>query len=145
MVVSFARFELDDARNRIDHDAVWSFLSGEAGWGRWRTRDDIEVQLSNAWRLVGAYEADGSQVGFARAISDGRGIAYLADVYVLERYRAEGLGRALVEYMISGGSDFRWMLHTNDAHGFYGKMGFVRPDETYLERPSPLAKTAPET
>jgi hypothetical protein len=33
------------------------------------------------------------------------------------------------------GSDFRWTLHTSDAHGLYRKFGFAEPDETYLERP----------
>jgi hypothetical protein len=34
------------------------------------------------------------------------------------------------------GRDFRWMLHTADAHGLYRQHGFASPDATYLERPS---------
>ena len=65
---------------------VWEYLSTEAYWGRWRTRADIEAQLASAWRVVGAYRADtGEQVGFARAVSDGVGFAYLADVFVAAR------------------------------------------------------------
>jgi hypothetical protein len=33
------------------------------------------------------------------------------------------------------GRDFRWLLHTADAHRLYGKFGFAPPDGTYLERP----------
>jgi hypothetical protein len=33
------------------------------------------------------------------------------------------------------GAGFRWTLHTDDAHGLYGRFGFAKPDHTYLERP----------
>lgn len=34
------------------------------------------------------------------------------------------------------GADFRWMLHTSDAHELYARAGFAPPDPTYLERPA---------
>ena len=33
------------------------------------------------------------------------------------------------------GANFRWMLHTSDAHGLYRQFGFGDPDSRYLERP----------
>ncbi|MEO6792535.1 MAG: hypothetical protein ABI253_05465 [Mycobacterium sp.] len=44
------------------------------------------------------------------------------------------------------GRDFRWLLHTNDAHRLYEQFGFAAPDqkyfaapdETYMERHSRL-------
>lgn len=138
MIVTYQGYELDDDPDRVDRDAVWSFLSsGEAYWARWRCRDDLERQLATAWRVVGAYRSDGALVGFARAISDAVSFAYLADVYVLPVVRGAGLGHELVRVMIDegGGADFRWTLHTADAHGLYARFGFGPPDETYLERP----------
>jgi GNAT superfamily N-acetyltransferase len=127
--------ELDDDRSRIDLDAVWDYLSTEAYWGRERSRDDIEVQVRDAARVVGLYDGT-RQVGFARIWSDAR-IAYLADVYVLAPYRGRGLGVELVRAAVDEGPhrDLRWMLHTRDAHGLYEKFGFGAPDERYLERP----------
>lgn len=87
-------YELDDDPARIQRDIVWQWLSTEAYWGRWRTRAQIETQLDTAWRVVGAYRTDtGAQVGFARAVSDGVGFAYLADVFVLADHRGRGLGK----------------------------------------------------
>jgi ribosomal protein S18 acetylase RimI-like enzyme len=132
-------YELDDDPTRVDRDALWSFLSEQAYWGRWRTRDAVERQLDSAWRVVGVYEqSTGRMVGFARAISDGVAFAYLADVYVAEDARGRGLGKRLVANMIEDGpaADLRWALHTADAHSLYQRFGFARPDETYLERPS---------
>jgi len=143
MKINYDRFEIDDDPDRIDRDAVWNFLSSEAYWGLWRTRVEVEMQIARAWRVVGAYECQGGQlVGFARAVSDGFGVAYLADVFVVEVVRGMGLGAAVVTFMIDGGEGamFRWMLHASDAAPFYRQLGFDRPDEHYLERPSPLSK-----
>lgn len=132
-------FELSDDPARLDVDAVWTFLSTEAYWARWRTRADFEAQLASAWRVVGVYERTGGRtVGFARAVSDGVALAYLADLYVSAEVRGNGLGRLLVREMIDNGpgARFRWLLHTRDAHGLYERFGFTKPDETYLERPA---------
>ena len=128
-------YELSDDPERVDRDAIWNFMSEQAPWGRWRSRGQLDRQLDEAWRVVGAYK-NGELVGFARAVSDGVSLAYLADVYVLPEHRGHGLGAGLVKLMIDDGpgAHFRWMLHTSEAHGLYGKFGFRPPDNTYLER-----------
>ncbi|MDX6255648.1 MAG: hypothetical protein QOJ11_1982 [Frankiales bacterium] len=136
-----AQYRISDDRAEVDLEVLWEFLSTTAYWGRWRTRQDVEAQAYGAWRVVGAYDGD-AMVGFARAVSDGVAIAYLADVFVLPDHRGRGLGKALVRAMIEEGPgrDFRWMLHTNDAHGLYEAAGFVVPDGTFLERPATRAR-----
>lgn len=121
--------ELDDDPGRVDLDVVWDFLSTEAYWGRWRSREDVARQVRGAWRVVGASTGSGL-VGLPRAISDGVGFAYLADVFVLPGHRGRGLGRRLVATMIDEGpgAGFRWLLHTADAHGLYGRFGFAAPE-----------------
>ncbi|MFJ4166639.1 GNAT family N-acetyltransferase [Microbacterium sp. NPDC089698] len=130
-------YELDDDPSRIQTDAVWTWLSTEVYWGRWRTRADVEAQLTNAWRLVGVYRTDtGEQVGFARAVSDGVAFAYLADVYVGPEHRGHGLGKRMMQLMIDDGpgADMRWTLFTSDAHGLYRQFGFTEPDRTAMVR-----------
>jgi ribosomal protein S18 acetylase RimI-like enzyme len=145
VLITSGQFELDDDRRRVDRDTLWGFLSTEAYWGRWRTRSVVEQQLDSAWRVVGVYvSATGAMVGFARAVSDGAGFAYLADVYIDKEFRGQGLGVELVATMIDRGpgASFRWTLHTSDAHGLYERFGFTQPDRTHLERPGTLP--APE-
>ena len=130
--------EIDDDPGRVDLDAVWRYLSEEAYWARWRDRGVVERQVRGAWRVVGAYDAvTGEQVGFARAVSDGESIAYLADVWVAAGRRGSGLGQALVSAMIDEGpgAEFRWVLHTRDAHGLYARYGFGPPTDRVMERP----------
>jgi GNAT superfamily N-acetyltransferase len=139
-------YVVDDDPARVDTDVVWSFLSEQAYWARWRSQEDVLTQLRAAWRVVGAYQRDGgSMVGFARAVSDGVALAYLADVFVLPEHRGRGLGRLLVARMIDQGpgAGFRWLLHTADAHGLYASFGFASPDTTLLERPGARPAIAP--
>ncbi len=122
-------FELDDDPGRVDVDAVHEFIANESYWGRERSRERTEAAIGGARRVVGLYHDD-ALVGFARAVSDGATVAYLADVYVLSPYRGLGLGLELVREMVDGsagafGRQVRWMLHTADAQGLYEQVGFA--------------------
>jgi ribosomal protein S18 acetylase RimI-like enzyme len=127
-------FELDDDRARIDVDAVHAFISRESYWGRGRPRERVQRTVDGSTRVVGLYDGD-RQIGFARAVSDGVTVAYLADVYVLPAYRGRGLGLELVREAVDGGggdwSEVRWLLHTADAQGLYAKLGFAEGLPTY--------------
>lgn len=132
-------YELDDNPSRIPRDAVWAGLCATAYWGRGRVRADLEAQLDASWRVVGAYRSDtGELVGFARSISDGVAFAYLADVFVLDSHRGQGLGTRLISRMIDEGpgAHFRWTLFTRDAHDLYARFGFAAPDATAMVRPA---------
>jgi N-acetyltransferase len=135
MRVTVGDYEIDDDPARVDVAAAAAFLTTEAYWGRWRSAEDIRRQIAAAWRVVGAYDRSGAMIGLARAVSDD-GMAYLADVYVLEGHRGTGLGKAIVRTMVEDGpgSGLRWMLHTSDAHGLYRQYGFASSDGRYMER-----------
>jgi GNAT superfamily N-acetyltransferase len=127
--------ELDDDPDRIDVDAVHDFLSNHAYWAKGRPRETVERTVREASRVVGLY-ADGSQIGFARAFTDGVAAVYLADVYVLPGHRGRGLGVELVREMVEGSpwTDRKWLLHTRDAHDLYRRFGFGAPSERVMER-----------
>ena len=70
----------------------------------------------------------GRQIGFARMITDKATFAYLADVFIDEAYRGQGLSKWLMEEILKH-PDLqglrRMMLATRDAHGLYTQFGFV--------------------
>jgi GNAT superfamily N-acetyltransferase len=136
-------YELDDDPARIDLDAVHSFLSSVSYWASGRSFETVERLVRQAARVVGLYH-DGVQVGFARAVSDGVAVAYLADVYVLPEHRGHGLGEELVREIVEGGelAHVRWLLHTRDMHRLYAKVGFGAPGERLMERPAGGAPAA---
>ena len=70
----------------------------------------------------------GGQTGFARVITDRATFGYLADVFIDEAYRGQGLSKWLMEEIIKhpGLQALRCiMLATRDAHGLYAQYGFV--------------------
>ncbi len=128
-------FELDDDPERIDVTAVHAYISGESYWGRGRPLELVRSAIEGSRRVMGLYRG-GEQVGFARAVSDGATVAYLADVYVLPGCRGRGLGVALVREIVDGDRDTiapgaRWLLHTADAQGLYRKLGFAEDAPSY--------------
>jgi predicted N-acetyltransferase YhbS len=127
--------ELDDDPSRVDVAAVHAFLANESYWARGRSREVVETSVRRSARVVGLYDGD-RQVGFARVVSDGVAIAYLADVYVLAELRGRGLGLELVREAVERGpfADRRWVLHTDDP-AFYEPLGFGPPSAPLRERP----------
>lgn len=129
-------YELDDDPVRVDREAVHAYLSGESYWAAGRPRDVMDELISTAARVVGLYAPDGRQVGFARVVSDGHTVSYLADVYVLEAARGLGFGLELVRCAVDEPpvAETKLILHTRDMHRLYAKLGFTAPDERLMER-----------
>jgi GNAT superfamily N-acetyltransferase len=138
-------FELDDDPARLDVAAVHEFISERSYWGRGRSRERVQGTIDGSRRIVGLYLGD-EQVGFARAITDGVTMGYLADVYVTEPHRGQGLGIELVREMIEGDGapEVHWLLHTRDAQELYERLGFRNGPIRYplMERPRPSAPAA---
>ena len=121
--------------SKLDLAVVHGFLS-TSYWSLGLPREVLHRAIEGSL-CFGLYRGD-SQVGFARVITDKATFAYLCDVFVLEAYRGKGLGRWLMEAIVSH-PDLqglrRFVLVTRDAHGLYEPFGFrplARP-EGYME------------
>jgi GNAT superfamily N-acetyltransferase len=129
------RFTLSDDPARLDHDAIWTFIS-TAYWARARTREQHERALAHSL-CFGVYDGD-SQIGFARVVTDYAITAHIADVYILEPYRGRGLSKRLMSAILDH-PELTWVrrftLNTDDAHGLYAQFGFkpLRKPEAMME------------
>lgn len=123
-------YVISDDDRRIDLDATWGFLR-TAYWSPNVPREVVERSIAGS-TCLGLYAPDGSQAGFARAVSDRATFAWLADVFVLEPHRGRGLGVWLVETALDHpdlAGVRQVILGTADAHGLYTRFGF-RPADT---------------
>ena len=129
-------YELDDDRGRIDVDVVHSFIHDASYWAAGRPRERMEAALVGSARVLGLYAPDGSQIGFARVISDNATFAYLADVFVLEPHRGRGLGLELVREALEREPWLHcsWHAKTADAHSLYERFGFMPSGDSALDR-----------
>lgn len=128
-------FTVSTDRERIDLDVVYGFLT-ECYWAKGIPRDVVARSIENSL-CFGLY-AEGKQIGFARVISDYATYAYIADVFVLDAYRGNGLGKWLVECIMQHPrlqGLRRWSLVTRDAHVLYAQFGFepLKKPQNYME------------
>jgi GNAT superfamily N-acetyltransferase len=125
---------------RLDVTAIHDFLCNKSYWAQGVPFEVVNKALANSL-CFGLY-AGSEQIGLARVITDRATYLYLCDVYVLESRRGNGLGRWLIECVISH-PDLqglrRMSLVTADAHRLYAQFGFVAlaTPERYMEKRDP--------
>ncbi len=117
------RLSFDPAEQQID--LIHASLSGSY-WAEGIPRHIVEQAVANSL-CVGAFDAEGDQVGFARLITDRATFAYLADVFVLPAHRGRGLARRMIEALhahpeLQGLR--RWLLFTRDMQPLYARLGW---------------------
>lgn len=122
--------------SRLDLGVVHGFLE-DSYWARGVPKAVVERSVENSL-CFGLYKGE-KQIGFARIVTDRATFAYLADVFVLEGHRGRGLGKWLMEVVLSHPELQglrRWMLATADAHELYRGYGFreLGNPEIFMER-----------
>src|SRR5882672_3075716 len=90
-------FLISTDKSRLDIDAVHAFLR-RSFWAEQIPRETVVRSIQGSL-CFGLYHGD-RQIGFARVISDFATYAYLADVYVLEEFRGQGLSKWLMECVL---------------------------------------------
>ena len=118
-------FTVSTDQARIELDVVHGFLTNSY-WANGIPREVVARSIENSL-CFGLY-TQGKQVGFARVISDCATYAYIGDVFVLDSFRGQGLGKWLMECIMRHPKLQglrRWSLVTRDAHGLYAQLGFT--------------------
>jgi GNAT superfamily N-acetyltransferase len=122
--------------SRLDLAVIHDFLTN-CYWAKGIPRDVVACSIEHSL-CFGVYDGAGSQVGFARVISDFATIAYLGDVFVLESHRGRGLSKWMMECIMQHPALQglrRWILLTRDAHALYSQFGFtpLKSPDRYME------------
>jgi len=112
----------------LDVDLIHSFLSERSYWAKGRSRETVIQTIDNSL-CFGIYDTENNQLGFARVVTDYAVFGWLMDVFVLEKYRGNGLGKLLIK-TITEHPDVKNLkkigLATSDFHGLYEQYGFTR-------------------
>jgi GNAT superfamily N-acetyltransferase len=116
-------YTLTDANERVDLRAVCTLLAGTY-WAAHRAPDAIvrSVRHSLCFSLFHA----GEQVGLMRVVTDYATVGYLCDVIISDAHRGHGLGKWMMEVILThpGLQGCRLDLFTADAQEFYRSFGF---------------------
>jgi GNAT superfamily N-acetyltransferase len=124
---------------KIDIAVVHQFLT-DSYWAKGIPLETVRRSIEHSL-CFGVYKSN-RQVGFARVISDYATYAYLADVFILQEHRGQGLSRWLMECIMAHAELQglrRWALITRDAHDLYRKFGFtdLQNSQRWMERHDP--------
>lgn len=103
-------------------------------WAKDRPAEVIETAMRHSRCYGVLLPGTDTLAAFARVVSDGATMYYLADVVVAEAFRHRGLGTALVSHIVTcpAYAPFRGLLFTRDAHGLYRKFGFEPASERVM-------------
>lgn len=140
-------YAISTDRARLDLSVIHDFLTNSSYWAVGRELETVRRSIENSLPF-GLYDGE-RQIGFARVVTDYATFAWLADVFVLEAARGQGLGTWLIEVILSH-PDLqgfrRWTLATKDAHEIYRKFGFseLKRPERWMERRDPDTQETPD-
>jgi ribosomal protein S18 acetylase RimI-like enzyme len=111
-------------------------LNQHAFWAQGRSIKDLRRMLRGSVAVASLWQGK-RLVGFARATSDGIYRAVLWDVVIPEDLQGKGLGRLLVEALMSSAQlrkvERVYLMTTNGA-GFYKQLGFQQVEGQGLMR-----------
>lgn len=117
-------YDISTDPSRLQPAAIHAYLT-RSYWSPGVPQDVVARAIANSM-CFGVY-LDDAQVGFARVVTDKASFAWLADVYILEEHRGQGLSKRLVETILAHPELQglrRFLLGTKDAHGLYAQFGF---------------------
>ncbi len=129
MDCSHIQFCLD--KSKIDLEQLDQLLQIGAFWAKDRSREKMKIAIANSNPVVTVWDGK-TLIGFARATSDGVYRAGIWDVVIHPSYRGWGLGRKLVETVLTHpqvNKVERVYLTTTNQQSFYERIGF-KPNST---------------
>ena len=132
---------IEEGLENFDLDRVHGWLSEQAYWSPGVSKVTVEKAFKNSL-CFSAFHGSKGQVGVARVITDGATFSYLADVFVDNSVRGQGVGKMLMDAVVAHPELQglrRQMLATHDAHKLYEKYGYSE-----LERPEILMEKMPK-
>ncbi|WRH66782.1 MAG: GNAT family N-acetyltransferase [Planktothrix sp. GU0601_MAG3] len=116
----------DDCRSKVDLNQLQNLFKIAAFWAKDRSPEDLKIAIENSEPVVTVWDYE-QMIGFARATSDGIYRASIWDVVIHPNYQGSGLGRKLVQTVLSHPKMCRVeriYLMTTHQQKFYERIGF---------------------
>jgi N-acetylglutamate synthase-like GNAT family acetyltransferase len=129
-------YNISTDQSLLQFDTIYDYLNTQSYWAKGISTEKLKMAIQSSV-CFGVYHQN-KQVGFARVISDNSTFAYLADVFIIESHRKQGLSKWLMQTILAHPNfkDLRrWLLATADAQGLYAKFGFktINQPERFMQ------------
>lgn len=126
--------QLRVGREFVELVQLQALFNQVAFWARDRSLEDLQTAIDHSDPIVTAWDGD-HLIGFARATSDGVYRATIWDVVVNPNYQGAGIGRTLVQTLITHprlSRVERTYLMTTNQQKFYERIGFEENHSTTM-------------
>ncbi len=130
----YRHIQFRDDRSHVDLDQLCTLFQVAAFWARERQKEALEIAVANSDPVITVWDED-HMIGFARATSDGIYRASIWDVVIHPDYQGGGLGRKLVQTVLSHPKMCRVeriYLMTTYQQKFYERIGFQQNASTTM-------------
>ena len=117
-------FTISTDNLKLQLNRIHDYLSNKSYWAENRPFEIVEKSIRNSL-CFGVFTCN-EQIGFARVVTDYSTFAWLCDVFILEDYRGQGIGKWLVECVVNHPELNRVkciLLASRNAHELYRKYG----------------------
>jgi GNAT superfamily N-acetyltransferase len=125
MNIFMGEYSITTDKSKINIDIVHNFLCNEAYWCKGIPLEILQRSIDNSLNFILLHGEN--QIGYARVVSDYATVAYLGDVFVVPKFRRQGLSKWLIREIMNH-PDLqglrRWILLTRDAHELYQQFGW---------------------
>ena len=124
MKEKYKGFTISTDKRKLELEMIQEFLANSSYWAKGRSLDIVRKSVENSL-CFGIYKGE-EQAGFARVVTDYATFAWVADLFILNEYRGQGLGKWLIETIVvypelQGLKNI--LLATQDAHELYRNYG----------------------
>ncbi|MBO0348881.1 GNAT family N-acetyltransferase [Phormidium pseudopriestleyi FRX01] len=123
-----------DRKEDVDIQQLQRLFELTAFWARERKIEDLAIAIANSDPVITVWQGE-RLIGLARATSDGIYRATIWDVIIHPEYQGVGLGRKLVETLLSHprmNRVERVYLMTTHQQRFYERIGFEENSTTTM-------------
>ena len=97
-------------------------------------RENVNIAFLHSSFVCSAW-VDGRLVVCVRVLSDLHLRSIIYDLAVLPEFQKEGIGKELVQRCRNACSGSEWLVQTDQAKGFYEKIGFKENHDYFLTIP----------
>ena len=132
--MNFSHIKFCADKEKIDLLQLQQLYKETTFWARSRSLEEIKIAINNSNPVVSAWDNE-IMIGCARATSDGIYRAAIWDVVIHPEYQGFGLGRKLLETLITHpllNRVERIYLTTTHQQKFYQKIGFKENSTTTM-------------
>ena len=124
MKENYKGYAISTDKTKLDLERIHEYLAHSSYWAKGRSLEIVRKSVEHSL-CFGIYKGS-EQAGFARVVTDYATFAWICDLFILEGYRGEELGKWLIETIVDH-PELQGiklvLLATQDAHELYRNYG----------------------